>query len=385
MRAYYMVVIFLASATIIAALLLQHAPTRPRAEVELDELWNIFLEMTGAENDSAILNNARIHLAGGIVDRASIRFCDVEKCYEANLSGWVKSSDESKGHAHPTLILKHLDELLRTLNLTNADVYVEVLSGESSACLMLRDNQTVRIERMRSDEYYLLRVNHTKFVFWNDVVEADYVEPVFFVKVTNSHGDPIANAKVVMKSRANPLCNPTTITNESGIGTIRDRCILKIFEYPFDIIVKTGDVRKRAVVFGIWNAELNFTRKTEGIFKNFKLELKSESIVERGLVKFKPKLIYMGNRSVPIYFGHVHPFTIEVRNESGVVCRLPELILSMISKTVVKPGSKLAANLSCYIGKSGVYEVYAVAEISPYEDLNEVAILRSNPVFLVVV
>lgn len=384
MRAFYAILLLI---TFVALTLLTVTHPEPLRTVELEDVWGELLNATEVENASAVLAGMGLYIENGSIDKALIHFCDSQKCYEARINNWlsVREVREGTGYAHPLKVLKYVGEIIGVLNVTDANVSVEMVDKEVQGCYALKDGYIIPIKMLKSEGVYVISVNSKKFVLWKDVINADFVEPVFFVKILDFDGKAIENATVIVRSDANPLYRFKAKTNESGMAEFKNRYILKIFEYPFEVIAEANDLSKRTTIFNRWNAELSFSEGTKLIVENLKLELETEDIVGRGIVSFKPKLINEGDKAITIYFGHLHPFRIEVRNESGLVCKLPELQLSVLSKRTVEPESELSANMSCRIEESGVYEVTAIVEVSAYGDLREEAVLRSNPVILRVI
>ncbi|WP_290596883.1 MULTISPECIES: hypothetical protein [unclassified Archaeoglobus] len=384
MRAFYTILLLI---TLVALALLTATHPEPLRVVELEDVWSELLNATEVENTSAVLAGMELYIENGSIGKALIHFCDSQKCYEAKINNWlsVREVREEVGYAHPLKVLKYVGEVIEVLNMTDANVSVEVADKEVHGCYALKDGFIIPIKMLKSEGVYVISVNSKRFVLWKDVINTDFVEPVFFVKILDFDGKAIENATVIVQSDANPLYRFKAKTNESGIAEFKNRYILKIFEYPFEVIIEANDLSKRTTIFNRWNAELSFSEDTKLIVENLKLELEIDDIVRRGIVSFKPKLINEGDNAITIHFGHLHPFRIEVRNESGLVCKLPELQLSVLSKRTVEPESELSANMSCRIEESGVYEVTAIVKVSAYGDLREEIVLRSNPVILRVI
>ncbi len=376
--------VFIIVVALLAALLLLHSllskPKSIKVEDAWDDiLWSEILGATKADNDSATLVSLALNIRNESVDNMSINFCDSQKCYKAGLNGWMSINEMKEGYAHPLKILKYVSRIIKALNLSDANVSVEMAHGVDN-CYTFKSGFLIPLERLRS-KVYVISINSNKFVLWEDAIKA---EQVFFIRVLDFDGKPVENAKIIMRSNANPFYNFTAKTNESGVAVLRNRYILKVFEYPFEVIVETDNMRKRVTIFKTWNAELMFSKRTKLIMEKFEVKLDVDSIVERGDVYFKPKLIYSGDEPITIYFGHVHPLRVRVSNESGIVCMLPLVTLDVLSRKSVEPKSEISANMSCKLNR-GVYEVIAFAELSAYEDFREEVILRSEPIILRVV
>jgi hypothetical protein len=102
-------------------------------------------------------------------------------------------------------------------------------------------------------------------------------------------------------------------------------------------------------------------------------------------VTFVALLTYKGEVNTEIYFAHLHPIRIEIRNETGIVARLPEVLCDVITSKIVGPNSCFSESLNYRFEREGVYKVVAYAEISAFKTLNESVRVYSNPVVMKVV
>ncbi|AEA46310.1 hypothetical protein [Archaeoglobus veneficus] len=85
-------------------------------------------------------------------------------------------------------------------------------------------------------------------------------------------------------------------------------------------------------------------------------------------VCFHVKLSYNGTSPRIIYYGHLHPFRIEVYSDGEAVAKIPEIILTVLNTRVIQPSESLESSDLCFnFEERGIYKAVAYAELA-FED-----------------
>ena len=104
----------------------------------------------------------------------------------------------------------------------------------------------------------------------------------------------------------------------------------------------------------------------EDVFSKPKVEdfeLKLYANRTGNLIKFHLMLTYNGSRPCQIYYGHIHPFRVEIYRDNTLIAILPNVTLDVLKIKTMQPHESISIDL-LYPAKKGVYRAVAYAELA---------------------
>jgi len=393
------------------------------------ELWSLVLEHAHFQNETANLSYLYARLNKRGIELVALEFYSGSYIYHADFYFTKKKAKiyylpakgvNQKKTLHPLYVLSALDKLKDEINV-NSSIMAGAQWGDLEFDDKVSDLYAVKDDTLiplRKISFYpedpvvpvwicnvaetgnsistALRMKEIGtgcrvFFLWQDVVSAAHIEPEFTVEVFDAYGKPVANATVELAEMCKSDCKQfESKTDDRGRAVFTDPALLRVFDTPFVGTARKGNNTKFFQVYKSWNARVAFTKEVENLENLFEVKLEADKYLlkEGEVINFYPSLIYHGNFNTEIYFGHIHPFRVEIRNESGVVAKLPEITLSILAGKEIGSGSKTefpVNDLSFRFMHKGIYEVVAYAEISSNHSSGEWIRIYSNPVIVEVV